>query len=414
MPRNDTIAVETTSNKKEKKKQKHRWVLISYIILIGVTIALLIICPITGSSGRSIDFEITNFLYQIEEIKEFGEFFYDWKGQLPSYIYIAMGTVIVFVSGITLKVKRKKARKAGEEVIPTKLTNMFKYGLLVALVGLIFALGVTHLIFKGIDTCLGDWCFGYTIWGRVRSGKILEDPGLYYDILFTNWFQPARATEWFQQYIEGTLVINSTTYAPDKLQLAGTSDLNLASFYSGHTAQATLLILLGLSFKESRKKWLAPVITIASIGYIIIIIMGTMIEGSHWFSDCVMGAFVLVSGGLLVYYGVLFIPSQEMIYRNKRTYMPFNKAYGKIIAGKDLLQEDKEAGLQKIEAGLEEMRTLKDTVDEIAQYHAEYSDLGDRIDDISRRAGALVQELKSVSPSGEQLAAHAKKWSYFF
>nr|MDO8119305.1 phosphatase PAP2 family protein [Candidatus Sigynarchaeota archaeon] len=241
--------------------------------------------------------------------------------------------------------------------------KFFKYLMLILLVG-IATLVVTQILMKGI-------------WGRARPNQVDD-----ITVLFTPWW-----------------VIQDTGWK---------------SFWSGHTAQATIMTTLVFSFLGSRKRWLAPVLGVAVAFYVFMMGLGRIASNHHWLSDNLFGGFVVYTLNILVYYLVLNIPTQEKIFRYKLANAPFNEGYSMVLAAKGMLKEKPAEALDKVSAGLQLFAKARDESEQlVANGYKDYQSLVDRIDDLSTRFGTLMQEYQSLpGKSGPALDAWAFKWSY--
>nr|MDO8114994.1 hypothetical protein [Candidatus Sigynarchaeota archaeon] len=152
----------------------------------------------------------------------------------------------------------------------------------------------------------------------------------------------------------------------------------------------------------SRKKILSIILGCASAFYIICGGIARIMTGDHAFSDVLISGVLGYGVILFVYYILLDIPGQEMIFRHKLTYGPFNDGLKLILEGKSMLKDNQEAALQKVSAGLEKFTQAKAKAEEISKYGKDYSAFISRIDDLTSRIGILLQ----AQP------LNITKWSY--
>ncbi len=261
-----------TTVKSPAKKMKIGWVLLTYLIAAACFAVGVIICSVdNGALDRSISQAIANnpdldpvgnFMDPSPFLGLFEALFEDdisveinkwinetWAsgniGQLVSEVYLVFAFILLVVVLSQYGVQKKKAiaqykvenpdwtaRATGAEgkkklskqqLGEVKITmpasaKLFKYLMLILIVG-ITTLVATQILMKGI-------------WGRARPYQVND-----IDIFFTPWW-----------------VIQDTGWK---------------SFWSGHTAQATIMTTLVFSFLGSRKRWVAPVLGVAVAFYVV-------------------------------------------------------------------------------------------------------------------------------------------------
>ncbi|MEX2681137.1 MAG: phosphatase PAP2 family protein [Candidatus Sigynarchaeota archaeon] len=372
----------TATKRKEPKKTKKasknasriNGVAISYLIVVIIFVLGVIICSVDNGA---LDYQITMFFYKQlggteafpGPMYEFGQFFNPspvifvfsaedvaetWGkmriGGMFSEIFLVMGVIYLIVSLVAYGKEKKQAKVENRPIVMPDSTKYYKYCWVLIIAGAIVALGLTQLV-KGIT-------------GRWRP----------YDLDITHLFTP-----WFV--------------------IAGNDS---DSFWSGHTAQATLTTALPLFFLGSRKKVLAYVFAILTAVYTTCVGMGRMISGHHYFSDVLFGGFIVYTAIIFSYYVLLDIPGQERIYRYQRTYKPFNEGYKLILEGKAAIRENKAEGVKSVTAGLEKLAIAKANAEDINKYHHEFGPFIARIDDLASRIGILMQK-QPIDP---------KDWSY--
>ncbi|NMC04470.1 MAG: phosphatase PAP2 family protein [Candidatus Lokiarchaeota archaeon] len=360
------------------KQRKMSGVALSYIIVLVAFAIGIIVCSVDGGS---FDLQITKFFSDlglnetnpdssVNFWHQLGKFFdpdiiegeaWDnlWIGQLFSTIVIVIAAGLIIIPAIQLGIEKKNAKKENRKIVTPASMRFYKYGWLIGFVGIVAAIGIIQL-FKNF-------------WGRPRPDELFTN--------FVPWFSP-------QGFDQGE------------------------SFMSGHVAQATLVTGLALAFLGSRKKYLSIVFGIFSIILVVLTGLARMLSNAHYFSDVLWGGFMTYSIMLLTYFWILDIPGQEQVHRYERTYTPFNEGYKLVLDGKAKLKENVDEGLKLVSAGLEKFAAAKAAAVEINKFHHEFDAFITRIDDLTSRLGALINEHQSLAGKKEKNDAYLLKWSY--
>ena len=327
-----------TKKSAQKKKSKLGGVAFSYLIaliLFGVGIA------ITFIDGLDLSIEQA-FMATSSPFHSFGNFFDPFPlllfqfsafssgqiGMMFAEIYLYVAAVLIIVGGIPLAMEKSKAKKENRKVIEPASTKYFKYGVLA---------GISYLI-----------GFGVTV--------------------LALFLKHEAAGPW---------------YSPDSAGI---------SLISTHVGVATLTAALAMSFVGSSKKILALIIGIASAFYVFCVGVSRMAMGVHLFSDVLFSGFICYSAVLFVYFAILDIPGQEMIYRHKLTVGPFNEGYKLIIDGKAMLADNADEGIKKISDGLAILAKARENAEQVTKNGHDCSVLIARINDLVGRIGILLQE----------------------
>lgn len=363
-----------------KKKAKIGGVALSFIIatILFVICVIVSVVPfeVDGTMTEGgLDYLITDFFRNLPELDALGAFmkpditsrqFLEGNfGQLPSYVLLVIVVILLIWSWIQIGKEQKLAKAENRAPRIVKMERFYKYCWLIALAGLIVAFGVVRLLKE--------------FYGRPRPGAVSA-------ILdFFPFFLPS-----------GNL-----------------SGINTESFMSGHTAQAALMCGLPLALVGSRKKALAPVVGILCALYVVLMGMGRMASNDHWFSDTVFAGYSVYACLIFTYYAWLDIPGQERIYRYRLVNDPFNDGYAMLLQAKSMLKESPDAAMEKVAAGLQLVGQAREKVEELSKYGYDHAELAARIDDVSRRFGALLQEYHGkVKGSPAAMDTYIKQWSY--
>ncbi|MHA1996868.1 MAG: phosphatase PAP2 family protein [Promethearchaeota archaeon] len=411
MSENDQLLESPAKLKKEgggvkRGKKKLSGLLISYLIAAAIFAVLVILVTINGGQW---DEDITRAINDYTPLDRLGQFvdpstfefdeaFKDGQvniGQLPSEALLLFALIFQFIiigqyskqkkisektfmeknPGIKKEIEEAGARKDLEALNSIKkkiaqeshvrlpeIAKMFKYMWFILFSGiliLIFAQG----IFK-------------PLWGRERPNDLLTN--------FEVWWQagPVGGGE---------------------------------SFMSGHTMQATLVLTIPLILRGARRKWLAPVVAIPCVMYVVMVAIARMASNDHWLSDTVFGAFTGTSLILLSYFFFMDIPGQERVWQRRMIYGSYTEGYHLILEGKDILKENASEGIEKISEGLGLFQESWEQVEKLKKFGRDYSDFAMRIDDLRKRFGKLIQEFHELpEKSGPTYDDYLMKWSYVF
>jgi membrane-associated phospholipid phosphatase len=394
-----------TPKKTKKVSKKVNGILISWVIALAIFIVGVIICSIDGGIY---DYQITKAIADAPELEPLGAFMkpspfwglfenFDeidqwvqetWAsgniGQLFTEVLIVFAAIWMFILLGQISGAKKKAVKEYKEINKiepktkleveqkTKLkvnlpksAKYFKYCVYIVVVGIIILI-INQGTFK-------------RIWDRQRP----SDPiGSFSE--FTPWW-----------------VINN---------LFGDGE----SFVSGHTGQATILITVALILLGSRKKILGYIMAGLSATYVVLMGMGRMASNDHWFSDTLFAGFIGYTVVVFVYLSIMNIPAQERIYRYKYANAHYNEGYLLVSKAKSMLGDDPEKAMQEISKGMEKLATAKENVDDLVQAGYDYVEMQERLGDLLRRFGMLIQEYKLLEKSEENMKKYILEWSYVF
>ncbi len=362
-----TKTIKKHQGKAHQETNKHRPVLIAYLIsCIGFVIGI-IVCSINGGA---LDYEITKAIDNIPELDGLGAFMDPdfWTGefwtsgnvgQMPALVMCIVGAFFLVISALEMGKEQKLAKSENRPTNATKNGKYFKYCILTLIIGVGVCIVLTQVVKEA--------------WGRLRPDAVVDFSQ------FTAW------------YI-----------------VAGTSD---DSFFSGHTSFATFTGCLAVSFIGSRKKIIAPILGILTTVYVVLMGIARMAHNVHWFSDVLFGWFLTYSIILFTYYFVLNVPEQEAVFRYKLVCNPLNDGYKLMLSAKTTIVDNPDEAMAKLGAGLEKLTRSREEATALQECGYDYSATIGRIDDLASRIGILMQEHGHAAK--KDINSYMKKWIYF-